>query len=1164
MIKDVVSRLFTHGQTKIEGPLFRQVLLLTLFYTLIMMATVIGTTTADTLFLSHYDTKQLSYMYLYITIAVVIAGILFQKLSERMPAHRLLNQSILYVGLFSVLTGLALKTGAAWIYPVMFVGYEANSVLVTMAFFTFMASVLDARQAKLHIGTVAAGGVGGAIVGGFVTSTMAPLIGTEQLVYVFAALVLSGLWFVRRLSAAYDTHEKLTPPDSPPGNEQAPDHPQGNLFKQIPILKYIAVIIGTISVAITLSDYQFKMTLAQSLTEEELARFLGQFYSVAGIISFIFQIFISTRLLTRYGIVPSFLVMPLCMLTSSVAFWFAPVLAVAVVMKGSYRAFAETIHQSVSELMYFPIPAHLRGRAKGLVNGVIDYGMSGVAAILLIVLADRISLTSFSFITVPMLAVAVIAIFPVKKEYVHMLLATLRTRQEAAELDLSVLQAPYLIKVMEDRSKETSDMERLHAFRLLARLPGISLTRHLEALLREAPPVLQIEVLQYIEQERVPSWKPYVFPLLHAENRQLRAQAIQTFAAYADQSEKRVLLDCLHDPAMEIQFAAIYGLLKYFGPDEQLYASLQSLLHDVSPSVRRLALATAGKLADERLLPDLFQQLANSGLKKEALAALSGFPVETLLMQLQAEWDRPEADETISHFTARIVGQQADAKTYPFLLQAYEKAPTSIRSEIADVLVKLKTEEPQDSQRLAGLLELEVRHAHNGLRALQELSPHPDTALVMDALQYEIEVSMKNMFALLALHYERRSMEMIRFNLESGDERQKANALEALDQWLSNQLRALILPVVLAKYDKQSMLKKADAHVWQSLFAKGDAWLQTCLTYLSHADRSFVWQSERDLTEEEHKRLTIVGFLKRTGSFSDLPGGILAKLAARMSHRDVENGTAIIRQGEMGQAMYLLLRGEVDVVKDHRVLQHLQEGELFGEMSLFDREERSASVIAASPVTIGMIDEEEFADLLHGNMEFALRVASVLSRRIRAMNETGGGRNLQSRDVPELPDQASRTIPDEAERATPSLTEKLMVLFKVDMFASLSHSQLAALAEGTTEVRYRAGETIVHYGETGDAMYGIIAGSVRVEREGRAIAELHQGDVFGEMALLERSPRSATVTALEDARLVKISDELFYDFCLEDETVITTIIAALAARLRRMTAEAASEGADVR
>ncbi|TGV15666.1 hypothetical protein EN829_048655, partial [Mesorhizobium sp. M00.F.Ca.ET.186.01.1.1] len=88
MIKDVVSRLFTHGQTKIEGPLFRQVLLLTLFYTLIMMATVIGTTTADTLFLSHYDTKQLSYMYLYITIAVVIACILFQKLSERMPAHR--------------------------------------------------------------------------------------------------------------------------------------------------------------------------------------------------------------------------------------------------------------------------------------------------------------------------------------------------------------------------------------------------------------------------------------------------------------------------------------------------------------------------------------------------------------------------------------------------------------------------------------------------------------------------------------------------------------------------------------------------------------------------------------------------------------------------------------------------------------------------------------------------------------------------------------------------------------------------------------------------------------------------------------------------------------------------------------------------------------------
>lgn len=750
-----------------------------------------GSAAADTLFLSHYDIAKLSYMYLYITVAVVLVGIFFQKVSERVSPYHLLVGSILGVGGFVLLTGLVLKTGVAWIYPVMFVGYEANTVLLTMAFFTFMATVLDARNAKRYIGTVAAGGVAGTIIGGFATSSLAPFFGTELLIYVYAALVVFGIWFVRGLQRKA-SHGGSETSDHRPQEKQAsePSPPHGNPFKQLPILKYIAIIIGTVSVAITLTDYQFKMTLGQSLSEAELESFLGMFYSVTGVIAFVFQVFVSTRLLTRYGIVPAFLVMPLSMLFSSIAFFLAPVLLTAVVLKASYRAFAETIHQSVHELMYFPIPAHLRGKAKGLVGGVIDYGMSGVAALLLIIMADKISLTSFSIIAALMLFIAVLAIFPAKREYVQMLLATLRKKQgDMGDLDLSLIQAPLLAKIMEDHNR--TDTERLHAFRLLAQIPQYSMERHLAALLANSPQTLQFEVLEYMERAGKPQWTPYLQPLLHTDNSLLLAKVIQTLAASADKRNTTLFASFLEHPAREVRIAAIYGRIKHGGPDETLYESLQKQMQSPDKQTRRHAITIAGKLADPRLLPDVLVQLGESRLQKETLAALALFPLNALLHHLQQEWDQPHADETIRLYTAKILVQHPSGEAYRFLQQAYQKASTRIRASIVEAMSKLYDYRGEEQDSLSAMIEAEARHVQHGLYALQELLLRytPEMALHSDALLQDKKTAMGNLFALLSLLYDKRMIETIAFNLESGDMRQKGNALEAMDNLLQKQHR---------------------------------------------------------------------------------------------------------------------------------------------------------------------------------------------------------------------------------------------------------------------------------------------------------------------------------------------------------------------------------------
>src|SRR5437016_4908824 len=104
-----------------------------------------------------------------------------------------------------------------------------------------------------------------------------------------------------------------------------------------------------------------------------------------------------------------------------------------------------------------------------------------------------------------------------------------------------------------------------------------------------------------------------------------------------------------------------------------------------------------------------------------------------------------------------------------------------------------------------------------------------------------------------------------------------------------------------------------------------------------------------------------------------------------------------------------------------------------------------------------------------------------------------------------------------------STVEKVLFLKSIDLFSQIPGEELAQLALISTEEAREAGETIVTEGEEGDALYLVVDGKVRVHRQDRVIAELGVRECFGEMALLDFNPRSATVTALSEANLLRIS-----------------------------------------
>jgi CRP-like cAMP-binding protein len=104
-----------------------------------------------------------------------------------------------------------------------------------------------------------------------------------------------------------------------------------------------------------------------------------------------------------------------------------------------------------------------------------------------------------------------------------------------------------------------------------------------------------------------------------------------------------------------------------------------------------------------------------------------------------------------------------------------------------------------------------------------------------------------------------------------------------------------------------------------------------------------------------------------------------------------QDGEIIVRQGEVGDCMYVIQEGKVEVVIEENgnevVLAEREEGEFFGEMAIFDRDARSATVRAKGQVRALTVDKKNFLRRIHKDPSLAFRIVETMSHRIRELGD---------------------------------------------------------------------------------------------------------------------------------------------------------------------------------
>ncbi len=131
-----------------------------------------------------------------------------------------------------------------------------------------------------------------------------------------------------------------------------------------------------------------------------------------------------------------------------------------------------------------------------------------------------------------------------------------------------------------------------------------------------------------------------------------------------------------------------------------------------------------------------------------------------------------------------------------------------------------------------------------------------------------------------------------------------------------------------------------------------------------------------------------------------------------------------------------------------------------------------------------------------------------------------------------------------------TMDDKVERLRGVPLFADLDDRAIQAIATLARERRATAGEVLMREGEAGDAFLVIVDGVVRVEQAGRDVRSMTAGGFLGEIALLERGPRTATATCVTDCRLLSLGGFEFERILATFPDVRAKVLAAISRRAR--------------
>lgn len=796
-------------------------------------------------FIRDFGADNLPYVLL---VAGLIIGVLMTGYSwivARLPRRSAL--AIIQVGMAVMLAGfwLLFQSGASWASAVFYVMGLLLGVLLISQFWTVANLVYDPRQAKRLFGFIGGGAPLGGFAGSYILLAYTDQIGTTNMLLVSGVLLLVSaflVWTIMRRTPVDPATVVLAREEKGVGFTEAI-----RLLRDSKHLQIIGLVISFAALGAATIEQQVNMAAEAAKGQEAtdpITVFLATVQLWTSAIGFVVQVWLTSRIHRYLGIGFALLVLPVSLGASAIVMLFNAALWAPSLARVLDTTLRYTVDKTTREILFLPLDADIKLKAKSFVDVTVDRGAKALAALMLLVLVKPwgfgLDWQRLSYASLVMMVLWIFMSFRARRGYLTAFRQSIERRNlEPAELRLTGAD----LSTIETLVQELSHPEPgrvIYAIDMLESLEKSSLVTPL-LLYHEAPQVREraLRAMAEAPTERSSAWQPQVRRALHDPDTGVRAAALRALGAIAREDAPTLARPMLADPDARMRATAAVALASsaegadvdaaestladiVLGTSEasrrarlEVAAALGEvrdarfqrllipLLHDEATEVADQAMESVRKagLADFIFVPVLVSLLRNRHLKGRARAVLVSYgePVVEILGYFMADqnedaWVRRHIPSTLA-----LIPSQ---KSVDVLAARLSDPDGFLRYKVISALVRLRGSEPalkfptdvieddivREARRYFDYLSLR----HN-LFTAGKLAGGP---LIGDALEQKMRRSRNRIYQLLALIYPPGDIAAAEWTLTHGEPRTRASASEYLDNIFAGRIRKMVMPIV--------------------------------------------------------------------------------------------------------------------------------------------------------------------------------------------------------------------------------------------------------------------------------------------------------------------------------------------------------------------------------
>ncbi|HVF06985.1 MAG TPA: Npt1/Npt2 family nucleotide transporter [Actinomycetota bacterium] len=959
---------------------------------------MIGQSGIEALFFARYGVSKLPVMYLVLGGTMLVLTVGFGALLGRLGRGRACLLIPIVLAAAAAAGRIALAGDIAWITQALWLLQGAAQFLVGLSVWGLAGLLTDTRQAKRFFPLIGAGSVLGYVIGGLVTKPLASWVGTSNLLLVWIVTLAAVMVLGARLLAIGEGAR---------GGAHVGRHSDHGPIEQLlgglhyvrrsSLMRWLA----SSSILFSLLFFSLYLPFSRAATArypdpDELAGFFGVFFGLSTGVAFLLSLFVTNRLLARFGVPTVLLVLPILYVAAFGVLSVESTFAILAVFRFTQVAWMSGGAVSSWEAVINTVPPDRRDQTRAfLYGGPTQVGtvLAGVVALI----GGSLDPTTLSRIGLASALLATAAMIGVRRAYPIELVRALREGRP---------------KVF-DPDPVASEPFALH------RSDRAAMTAAVEGLASADPRVRRVAAHVLGEMGPDAASEP-LLAHLDDDDAEVRAAVVASLARAPTRISRAAIVERSRDREASVRRAVVEALAR--SPEDRASAAaLAEALHDTDPSVRARA---AAALAEGPHAPNALATLADLVAHPDALArtaaldAMRGLAGDGLFASAMAALTDPapmvraEAARTI----ASLDPARAVAALTPTLADEHRLVRTAVAEAFGMVgppgtpAVVESLDSPTRWEGATAALQHVALDGHTDrvrrfasemaavaveshrLALSVDLGAGDRSVLLRDSLlsrsEREATLALRAAAALGGASAMTEAIE----NLAVSDPAQRANAIEVIESVGARELVSPLLGIW------EGTVPPIDARALRERLASDpDDWIRACVELLD-APRPDPEGGMMARTLPTLSPMERVLFLRKVALFAELPPQDLQPIAAIAEEHAFADGDTIAEQGDPGDAMHIIVSGDVSVVAhdgrdgpgDQRVVAVRSSGDVVGEMAVITNEPRIAGLVARGDVRVLSIARPQFESILRERPETALGVIRVLCQRLAEPPPSGG------------------------------------------------------------------------------------------------------------------------------------------------------------------------------